>query len=442
MRLKTKIHLFSTVLMLFILALSNVGIYFIFKQLAFTTEYHQLIHRSKELTEGLSRLQDEDEADDVLRTYINPDSVLRIDGPVKKTTQTTDELKDFKFNFTDEDYTIGYSHGMAVMMTRVPAIWIDGQVAYVEIAQVLRDSSRSLRLLKFILFGVTVLAMIPIALSSMTLGKVLTQPIRKLIATMAASRQSGKYEKIAAQDGKDELAEMSQTFNEMMEQLEQNYEKQEKFVSNASHELKTPLTIMESYARLLKRQGFDNKQVADEAVGAIISETGRMKELIEQMLQMAKSKDPLSYAFEETDVTALIEETVQPLRVASGRTISFEGKDVLPVVTDAKRLKQLLFILLDNARKYSEGGIEVRAIRDAGTVIIEVSDEGDGIDAEHLPHLFDRFYRVQEDRGRKTGGTGLGLAIAKELAEGLHGTIACDSVRGEGTTMRITLPSQ
>ncbi|WP_153733171.1 HAMP domain-containing sensor histidine kinase [Sporosarcina obsidiansis] len=443
MKLKTKIHLFSTVLMLFILGLSNSGIYVIFKQLAYTTEYNQLIHRSKELTEGLSRLEDEEEVGDVLRTYLNPDSVLRIvdqDGKPIKKTQSTNELKDFKLTFDDDDYTISYMDGSAVMTTRVPVIWLDDQVVYVEIAQLLRDSTRSLHLLKFILLGVTLLAMIPITLSSITLGKVLTQPIQKLIATMAASQRSGKYEKLAASEGKDELAEMSQTFNEMMEQLEQNYYKQEQFVSNASHELKTPLTIMESYARLLKRQGYENRQVADEAVTAILKETSRMKELIEQMLQMAKSKDPLAFTFAETDVTKLINEAVEPLRVASGRTILFaETKPVL-ITTDEKRLKQLLFILLDNARKYSDGEIVVRMMKQQQSVVLEVQDDGEGIDGEHLPHLFDRFYRVQEDRARKTGGTGLGLAIAKDLAEGIQAELHVDSVRGEGTTMRIILP--
>ncbi|AXI00987.1 sensor histidine kinase [Sporosarcina sp. PTS2304] len=444
MKLKTKIHLFSTVLMLCILTLSNIGIYFIFKQLAFTTEYQQLIHRSKELTEGLSRVQDEDEVGDVLRTYINPESLLRIvdqDGQILKTTQSTNELKSYTPTFDEgADYTIGMVQGAAVMMTRVPIIYTDGDIAYVEIVQLLRDSSRSLRLLKFILFGVTVLAMVPITLSSMTLGKVLIQPIKKLIATMRASRRSGKYEKLVASEGKDELAEMSQTFNEMMEQLEQNYHKQEMFVSNASHELKTPLTIMEGYARLLKRRGFDNRQVADEAVTAILNETGRMKELIEQMLQLAKTKDPLAFTFSQVDINQLIDEVIEPLRVSSGRDIQFVWEGRLPASTDEKRLKQLLFILLDNARKYSEGEIIVRAMLEERAIVIEVEDAGEGIDEKHLPHLFDRFYRVQEDRARKTGGTGLGLSIAKDVADGIRAQLQVESGRGQGTTMRIILP--
>ncbi|WP_301107170.1 ATP-binding protein [Sporosarcina sp.] len=443
MKLKTKIHLFSTVLMLFILALSNSGIYVIFKQLAYTTEYQQLIHRSKELTEGLSRVHDKKEVSDVLRTYMNPESMLRVTdekGKEIKTLVSTKELENYELTFDDDEYSIGEVNGVAVMMTKVPVIWLDGEVASIEMAQILRDSSRSLHLLKFILLGVTLLAMIPITLSSMTLGKVVTQPIHKLIATMSASRRSGKYEKLAASGGKDELAEMSQTFNEMMEQLEQNYHKQEKFVSNASHELKTPLTIMEGYGRLLKRQGFDNKQVADEALTAILNETARMKELIEQMLQMAKSKDPLAFTFAQADVTQIVKETVEPLRVASGRTITFTEAGRLPVSTDDKRLKQLLFILLDNARKYSDGEITVRAWQEERAVVIEVQDHGEGIEAKHLPHLLDRFYRVQEDRARKTGGTGLGLAIAKELADGIRSELQVESVRGEGTTMRIILP--
>lgn len=443
MKLKTKIHLFSTVLMLVILVLSNSGIYLLFREMAYSTEYHQLLHRSEELAQALSKVKDATEVGNVLRTYVPADSALRVfdeQGKPLAAVNSTDELQGFMYPPPQEKYEIHTFRKEAVLVTRLPVIWLGEQVAYVDFVQLLKDTSRNLQLLQLILIGVTLLSMLLITLSSMTLGKVLTQPIEKLIATMTASRKSGKYEKIAAAEGKDELALMGQTFNEMMDQLEQNYRKQEQFVSNASHELKTPLTIIESYARLLKRRGFDNRQVSDEAVAAILAEGGRMKELIEQMLQLAKSNEPLSFTFEETDVAKLVEQTVQPLRVASGRTITVEGGPIPLAVTDEQRLKQLLFILLDNARKYSEGDIAVTLKEIGDTMELAVRDVGPGIPEEHIPHVFDRFYRVEEDRARKTGGTGLGLAIAKELADGLGAELFVDSVRGEGTTMRIMLP--
>ncbi len=112
---------------------------------------------------------------------------------------------------------------------------------------------------------------------------------------MKRIRKSGTFEKIdTCKQGKDELGQMSQTFNNMITQLEQDYRRQEQFVSNASHELKTPLTVIESYARLLKRRGFENKEVAEESVEAILSESVRMSEMIQQMLDLAKNKERVS----------------------------------------------------------------------------------------------------------------------------------------------------
>ena len=111
-------------------------------------------------------------------------------------------------------------------------------------------------------------------------------------------------------------------------------------------------------------------------------------------------------------------------------------------VTDPDKLRQLLFILLDNARKYSEREIKIAIAETENTISIAVTDYGNGIPEEAFPHLFDRFYRVHEDRNRKTGGTGLGLAIAKELADGLIAELKIESIVGMGTTFRIIIPKE
>jgi signal transduction histidine kinase len=291
------------------------------------------------------------------------------------------------------------------------------------------------------MFIMTIFEAVLVIVSSVTLARIVTQPIDKLITAMSASRKSGTYEKITISGkGKDELAQMSQAFNDMMEQLEQNYRKQEQFVSNASHELKTPLTVIESYSRLLTRQGMTNVAVAEEALDAIQSETKRMKEMIEQMLDLAKSNEPLSFDFADIDVFSLLEETVRPIRQAYGREILQLGRGPVQILTDGNRLKQLFFILLDNARKYSEQEIETSIWENGETVEVTIRDYGNGIPEEHLPYVFDRFYRIDEDRNRKTGGTGLGLAIAREIADGLGAEIKVDSILGKGTTIRIQLP--
>ena len=186
---------------------------------------------------------------------------------------------------------------------------------------------QNLTTLILILAGVTLIAMVPITISSIALGRIVTQPIEKLIKTMSQSRKAGTYEQISVPtEGKDEMAQMGRTFNDMMGQLEQNFNQQEQFVSNASHELKTPLTVIESYARLLTRRGFDDRRVAEEAVGAILSESVRMKEMIEQLLQLARNHKQIAFKFEETDIYEQVEKTVQPMRQAYARDFILEGK--------------------------------------------------------------------------------------------------------------------
>ncbi|GEN83186.1 sensor histidine kinase YkoH [Sporosarcina luteola] len=447
MKLKQKIHLFSTLLMFIILVLANVVIYFLFERMSHDTEYQQLLGRSKELTTALSELKTEKDADTLLRAFVPANGAISIVDSEDKSlinVQAVDGLGKFTEQMiTDDSYSIGSFNGTESLSTAVPIIWPTGEVVTLQMTQLLTDVEANMRVLKYVLIGVTIFAMVPIILSSMTLGKIVTQPIEKLITAMNISRQSGTYEKMTGnKNGKDELAQMERMFNEMMEQLEQNYRKQEQFVSNASHELKTPLTVIESYSKLLTRRGFDNREVVDEALTAVITETSRMKEMITQMLDLAKSNEAQAFEFTEVNLNQLLEGVVKPLRQAYGREIYIEAEGQAIVETDGKFVKQLLFILLDNARKYSEREIIASINERENDVEVTVKDYGKGIPQKDLPHIFDRFYRVDSDRSRKTGGTGLGLSIAKEIADGLGATLTIESVVGMGTVIRVFIPKK
>ncbi|MBD7985412.1 HAMP domain-containing histidine kinase [Sporosarcina sp. Sa2YVA2] len=447
MKLKNKIHLFSTLLMFIILIMANVMIYFLFERISHNTEYHQLLSRSKEVTSALSQMQTEEDAGIVLRATIPANSAVSVvnqEGKPLINVQSVDGLGKIGDNIdSDDPFVLRDFKGIEALSVSSPIIWPTGEVVSMEVTQLLTDVAENLRMLKYVLIAVTAFGVILIMLSSMTLGKIVTQPIEKLIKAMDASRQSGTFEKMTGNiNGKDELAQMERTFNDMMEQLESNYMKQEQFVSNASHELKTPLTVIESYSRLLARRGTDNPEVVEEALTAIISETGRMKEMITQMLDLAKSSEAQSFEFKEVNINQLVEDVIKPLRKVYGREIFIEAEDVSFVETDEKFVKQLLFILLDNARKYSDREI-IAAIenREQGTEIT-VKDYGKGIPQENLPQIFDRFYRVESDRSRKTGGTGLGLSIAKEIAERLGAKLTIESVVGMGTVIRVFIPKK
>ncbi|WP_172372580.1 sensor histidine kinase [Sporosarcina jiandibaonis] len=447
MKLKTRIHLFSTLLMLVILSLTNIGIYFVFEKMAYDTEYNQLQLQSMELTQSFSKVNKKMDIRTVIGAYMPANGAIRVyDSAGKEIAgqDTIGEIKFYKPQFKQGDrYIIEKFDGVPVLSLRMPVIWTNGEVAELHMIQQLIDVKNSLRTLTLILLGVTLIAMIPIIISSIALGRIITHPIEKLIATMSQSRKAGTYEKInIPSNGKDEMGQMATTFNDLMSQLETNYNQQEHFVSNASHELRTPLTVIESYARLLKRRGFDNRDVAEEAVGAILSESVRMKEMIEQLLQLARNQEQMKFNFAETDIYEQVDKTLQPMRQAYSREFLVEGISPAMAVTDGEKLRQLLFILLDNARKYSDDVVKTIIEKSDGGFTISVIDYGNGIPEDALPNLFNRFYRVEEDRSRKTGGTGLGLAIAKDLAEGLGAELKVESIYGMGTTIRIYIPKQ
>lgn len=445
MKLKTKIHLFSTLLMLVILTLTNVAVYFLFEKMAYDTERHQLQMQVDQLTTSLSKMTEQTDPHEVMLAYLPQHGALRLfdeTGKIKTAVDSASGLKEFTPTFEQKAYyAVTKYQGEPVISLRAPVIWTDGTVLELQVIEKLVEVKLNLATLVFVLAGATLIAMIPILLSSVALSRILIHPIERLIDTMTQSRRAGTYETIAAPSkGKDEMAQMVVTFNEMMGQLEENFVQQEQFVSNASHELKTPLTVIESYARLLKRRGFDNRAVAEESVDAILGESVRMKEMIEQLLHLARSNEKLAYQFNEANLNEEIEKTLQPMRQAYAREFTYDGVPNARAVTDAVKFRQLLYILLDNARKYSEALVKVTMEESESAYIISIIDYGNGIPKEALPHLFTRFYRVEEDRSRKTGGTGLGLAIAKELSDGLGMTIKVESIQGMGTTVRLLVP--
>ena len=296
-------------------------------------------------------------------------------------------------------------------------------------------------LLRWILILMTMLAIIPIYLASQAIVRITAKPIEKLTATMRRNTLEARYDKHETESrSKDEIAQMTETYNSLMEKLEESYTKQQQFVGNASHELKTPLTVIESYAKLLQRRGFDNEEVNVEALQAITNQTEHMKSMMEQMLQLARANEDIQMKWAPVALTPVVEQIATSIQQAYGREVRIHG-DALTIVTDREKLTQLLFILLDNARKYSEQPIDV-TITNGAHVSIAVQDYGIGIPAADVDHIFDRFYRVSKDRSRGTGGTGLGLSIAKSFASALRGEIAVTSQQGVGSTFTVTLPKE
>ncbi len=445
MKLQAKINLLSTVLTLIIFCLCFTGIYYFYRYLAYDTEYERLKGYGDEMLAAVSELETANQIDTLLRSYIPQNGMIHITDADNhpflrlQATSSADKM-DYLIN-ENANYTISEWEGVPVMAIRYPMVWPDYSIVNVHFVQPLGEVADNMAMLKWILILIILLAIIPIYLASQVLVRLIAVPIQRLTNTMQRNISQSKYEQLQAPaNTKDEIAKMTQTYNSLMDKLEDSYAKQQQFVGNASHELKTPLTIIESYAKLLQRRGFENKEINQEALEAITSQTAQMKAMMEQMLELAKANEALQLKWETISSKELFSDILTSFRQAYKREIQLHA-DEFVFSTDVSKLKQIVFILLDNARKYSDGKIDV-FIQNGPTVTIKVQDYGIGIAKKDIPHLFDRFYRVSKDRNRQTGGTGLGLAIAKDFAELLHGTITVESRVGVGPVFTVTLPKE
>ena len=242
-----------------------------------------------------------------------------------------------------------------------------------------------------------------------------------------------------------ELQILAGAINAMLDRIDEAYRSQMRFVSDASHELRTPIAVIQGYANLLNRWGKDDPTTRQEAIDAIKSEADSMKELVEQLLFLARGdNDSMHIEMESFDLTEIAAEVFKETGMID-RSHRFQSRwgGPVPVVADVGLIKQALRILVDNAIKYTPAGgaITLSVSCEGGEARLSVQDEGQGIDAASLPHIFDRFYRTDESRTRQTGGTGLGLAIAKWIVERHGGWFEVVSWEGVGTRMTVVLPA-
>ena len=241
-----------------------------------------------------------------------------------------------------------------------------------------------------------------------------------------------------------EVQSLAAAINAMLDRINEAYSSQMRFVSDASHELRTPIAVIQGYANLLDRWGKDDPETRQEAIDAIRAEANSMKELIEQLLFLARGdNDAVRFEEQRLNLSALAAEVLRETDMIDDvHTFHLDAPEPVWVVGDDGLLKQCLRVITDNSLKYSpEGGRITLTVRGNGQEArISVQDEGQGIPPSALSHVFERFYRTDESRARQTGGTGLGLAIAKWIAERHKGRFEVLSRVGLGTRFTLVLP--
>lgn len=252
------------------------------------------------------------------------------------------------------------------------------------------------------------------------------------------------HTRLSVDSAQDELKGLSAAINDLLERIEEAYRSQARFVSDASHELRTPISVIQGYANLLDRWGKHDERTLQESIDAIKNEAAGMKDLVEQLLFLARGdNDAMALHPERFDLSLLAEEVVKESQmIDSNHELYFESAGHLFINADVQLTKQAIRILVDNSIKYTPAGerISVRTMILDDMAAVRVQDNGIGIVPDDLPYIFDRFYRSDESRARKTGGTGLGLAIAKWIVHHQDGYLDVLSRKDFGTRITMCLP--
>ena len=445
MKLKTKIQLFSSLFMLLLILLVNTSIYFLFYKISAENELSRLSNETNTIVETLQANPDVPRSQ-LLKAFVPENGIIRVidqNGEELIPTITKSEsYTQLAYEFIDhEKRTIEkdeQGHYIAVVMK--PIIWENGEVATLQVANFLIALDEMMHTLFYVLVAASLIILIPTVIAGNLLSKFVLQPIQKLIETMKINIHDKNWQLIEVEnESKDELYEMVTTFNELMRQLKESFKKQEQFVSDASHELKTPLSIIKSYAELLKRRGKANPELITESIDVIEQEAERMQLLVNQLLDLAKNKQ--AFPHEPIDLVPLVKKVHRIFADAYDRKIHLDiaEKSVL-IKGNEKQIEQVVYILLSNAIKYSEKEIALHLYVKQQFAVLDVIDKGIGILEEEQKRIFDRFYRIDKARSRQTGGTGLGLAIANEIVKHHGGTIEVVSEIGKGSTFTVNIP--
>ncbi|MGM1047091.1 MAG: ATP-binding protein [Bacillota bacterium] len=277
-------------------------------------------------------------------------------------------------------------------------------------------------------------------------------PLNNMVEAVERTDAGNLADRFPDQQGQQEIDRLAESFNSMLERLDISFraereskEQMRRFIADASHELRTPLTSIHGFLEVLLRGAANHPDQLEAALRSMHGESNRMKKLIEDLLLLAKLDRAPELQLKETQLDMLIMEMEPHLRMlADERFVSFNLEQGIRCMCDPDKLKQVVLNLFHNAVQHTDpkkGQIEVSLKLHEKQAVLTVSDNGQGIPSDHLPHLFERFYRIDNSRSRKYGGSGLGLSITQSIVEAHGGMIEADSKVGEGSVFRVIIPS-
>ncbi len=343
----------------------------------------------------------------------------------------------------ENEFTTVQGDAQAWLLLDSPLVQVDHFTLRVRVAASYAHNRQVLSILRLLfVLGLPLMALIALW-GGFGIAKRTLMPIRKIITSADIIANGNLSERIPPAPAKDELGELTDALNGMLSSVEAAFNREKRFSSDASHELRTPVAIIRAYTETLLKEPTLTQEQRD-SLQTVLTECIRMQKIIHQLLTITRGQEnqyPVCMeALRLYDVIESIAEAIQePLKEKNMR-LSFDLPADLTLQADQSLITQLLLNLTENAVKYGKTGgtILLTATQDTQNTIISVKDDGIGISPESLPYIFDRFYRADDSRNRS--GTGLGLAIAQWIVSAHHGTISVKSEVGIGTEFIVLLP--
>lgn len=337
---------------------------------------------------------------------------------------------------------IPYQTGLAIVLQDT-MFWNSNNI-HIQITHHLLKETISVGVLVSVLFTLTVVAIMIVIIIGWRTSKRMLKPVEVMTKTVKNITVNALDTRLDVTGSQDELKELAETFNSMLDRIQFSYEQQKQFVSDASHELRTPIAVIQGYANLLDRWGKNDQSILEESIGSIKTEAINMQELVEKLLFLARGdKNSQKLDKKAFSLQELIDEVSKESKlIAQDHEFISERCEDIVIQADRKLLKEAMRVFIDNSIKYTPKGgkIIINCYSQNDKAVLTVEDSGIGIAQEDLPHIFNRFYRADKSRTKQTGGTGLGLAIAKRIIQMHGGNIEVTSKMNEGTKIRISLP--
>lgn len=302
--------------------------------------------------------------------------------------------------------------------------------------------------------SLSLLALVLGLLSFLPLLRRTLVPLSAMVDTVKRIDAGNLAERLPSGQKQLEVERLAQSFNGMLERLETSFEAEKeareqmrRFIADASHELRTPLTSIHGFLEVLLRGAMHQPAQLQKALTSMQSESARLNKLVADLLLLAKMDRAPIMELKPGTLSGLVLEMEHQLRLLAGkRRVFMEADEDVRASFDADKMKQVVLNLFQNAIQHTDPDngaihIAVKTESAAGRAVLFVRDNGTGIPPEHVPHVYDRFYRSESSRTRKSGGAGLGLAITKSIVEAHGGTIRVESTPGEGSLFLVSLPA-